>query len=212
MTKQVKASELQENGLALIDEVAATGATIVLIKDGRPVADIVPHREQDASEKKSSFGMWEGKIHIVGDIVSRRSPRGTRSSDRARYARGALVGGQIGAAWADMSGNHRLAEAGGQMAISAASIWEVALLTSKGRLALDGEASQLRDDMLHRGVLEIAIDGQIAIDAVGLDLPHRDPFDRIIVATAIAQNATLITTDRQILDWPHALVRQDASR
>jgi PIN domain nuclease of toxin-antitoxin system len=106
----------------------------------------------------------------------------------------------------------REAKTNGQLAISAASFWEIALLTSKRRLSLDRDISDFRQRMLDTGLLEIQMDGQIAIDAVALDLPHRDPSDRIIVATAIAQNATILSADRQILDWSHALSRQDATQ
>jgi PIN domain nuclease of toxin-antitoxin system len=47
--------------------------------------------------------------------------------------------------------------------------------------------------------------------AVRLDLPHKDPADRIITASAIAQDATLITADSKILQWEHALKRHNAS-
>jgi PIN domain nuclease of toxin-antitoxin system len=107
----------------------------------------------------------------------------------------------------------RDARASGQLAISAASFWEIALLTSKRRLRLDRDISDFRKRLLDTGVLEIQIDGQIAIDAVVLGLPHRDPFDRIIVASAIAQNATLLTADRQLLACREGnLSRQDASQ
>jgi prevent-host-death family protein len=74
MTKQVKASELQENALALVDEVAATGARIVVTKDGKPVAELGPPQETETRPKRSSFGIWKGKIHILGDIVSPTEP------------------------------------------------------------------------------------------------------------------------------------------
>jgi prevent-host-death family protein len=74
VTKQVKTSEFQANCLALLDEVAATGQTVVVTKNGTPVADLVPHRAQDAAAKKSSFGIFKGKIEILGDIVSPTEP------------------------------------------------------------------------------------------------------------------------------------------
>lgn len=41
---------------------------------------------------------------------------------------------------------------------------------------------------------------------------HGDPIDRIIVATALAENAILLTADRAILGWTGGLRRQDARR
>jgi antitoxin (DNA-binding transcriptional repressor) of toxin-antitoxin stability system len=50
----------------LIDEVAATGESVVVTKNGKPMAELVPHRPV----KKSPLGIWKGKVKIVGDIVS----------------------------------------------------------------------------------------------------------------------------------------------
>ena len=61
----IKASEFKAKCLALIDEVAQSGETLVITKNGKPLAELVPHRE-----KKSPFGIWKGKVVITGDIVS----------------------------------------------------------------------------------------------------------------------------------------------
>ena len=67
MTKQIKASEFKAKCLALIDEVATTGESVVVTKNGKPMAELVPHR---TAKKKSPFGIWKGKVKIVGDIIS----------------------------------------------------------------------------------------------------------------------------------------------
>lgn len=57
---------------------------------------------------------------------------------------------------------------------------------------------------LRRGVLEVPLTGDIAIQAADLYARqgfHRDPGDQIIVATAISSRSTLATTDHNILDW-----------
>ena len=66
MPKIVKASELKAKCLALIDEVAQTGDTLVITKKGKPLVDLVPHRER----KASPLGIWKGKVEIKGDIIS----------------------------------------------------------------------------------------------------------------------------------------------
>jgi PIN domain nuclease of toxin-antitoxin system len=48
--------------------------------------------------------------------------------------------------------------------------------------------------------------------AVELEGLHSDPIDRIIVATAVAHDAVLLTADRAILQWSGGLRRQDARR
>jgi len=99
-----------------------------------------------------------------------------------------------------------------RLAVSAISFWVIALLASKSRLELAQEPKALRIELLNTGVSEIALTGDIAILAVGLDIPHGDPADRFIVATAIAQGATLITADRALLRWRNALPRQNAAK
>jgi prevent-host-death family protein len=66
MAKQIKASEFKAKCLALIDEVAATGQPVVVTKNGKPMAELVPHRPA----QKSPFGIWKGKVKIIGDIIS----------------------------------------------------------------------------------------------------------------------------------------------
>lgn len=64
--KTIKASEFKARCLALMDEVAATGESIVITKNGEPVSQLVPYRRQIAS----LFGLHRDAIRIVGDIVS----------------------------------------------------------------------------------------------------------------------------------------------
>ncbi len=68
----IQASEFKAKCLALMDEVARTGKTIVVTKNGKPVAELRPHR---APRAKSLIGLHKGQITISGDIVS---PIGTR--------------------------------------------------------------------------------------------------------------------------------------
>lgn len=98
----------------------------------------------------------------------------------------------------------REAIADGDIAFSAISVWEVALLLSKGRLTLGVNAMQWRQSLLEAGLIEIPVDGAIAAHAVALTDFHDDPADRIIMATA-QERHQLITDDRDILNWPGSL-------
>ena len=100
----------------------------------------------------------------------------------------------------------------GQSAFSAISVWEVALLLAKGRLTLNVNAMQWRQNLLDAGLTEIPVDGVIAARSVALSDFHDDPADRIIVATALEGQHQLITDDRHILDWPGRLDRFPARR
>ena len=63
----IQASKFKAQCLALMDEVARTGETIVVTKNGKPVAELRPHRGPRA---KSLIGLHKGQIKILGDIVS----------------------------------------------------------------------------------------------------------------------------------------------
>jgi PIN domain nuclease of toxin-antitoxin system len=99
-----------------------------------------------------------------------------------------------------------------QVAVSTITFWEIAMLAAKGRLQDDVEVAQLRRRFLQGGGTEIAVDGEIAILAGSLDTLHGDPADRLIAATAIVHDATLITADRALLAWRHQLKRQNATK
>jgi PIN domain nuclease of toxin-antitoxin system len=98
----------------------------------------------------------------------------------------------------------------GDLAISAISFWEVALLVRKGRLRLQQSLVAWRRDLLQRGVVELPLGGAICIAAAELENFHADPADRLIVASVQEVGATLLTADKKILDWPGRLDRRDA--
>ncbi len=96
------------------------------------------------------------------------------------------------------------------LAVSAITFWEVAMLVAKGRLAMDLTLERWRLDLLGAGLVELPIDGGIGIAAAQISDLHSDPADRIILATASANDATLLTADQRLLDWPGNLQRHDA--
>lgn len=109
------------------------------------------------------------------------------------------------------SSRHRIDESFelGQLGVSAISFWEVALLQSRRRIDLPEDIGTWRRELLGQGIREIPVDGDVGIRAVRLPDFHADPANRIIVATAQAGH-TLITADRQILEWNGTLRRMNA--
>lgn len=89
--------------------------------------------------------------------------------------------------------------------ISSISAWEVAQLAVKERLELtipidDWIAQSERLPFFQF----LPVDNSIAIKSVNLPDPfHKDPADRIIVATAITIGAPVITKDEKLLKYPH---------
>ena len=82
--------------------------------------------------------------------------------------------------------------------ISIASIWEVAIKLNLKKLIFDGNINEVSELIEQNGfqVLPITIDHTIAYET--LELIHRDPFDRILVAQAMVDNLMIITKDENI--------------
>lgn len=109
---------------------------------------------------------------------------------------------------------HRADEAlkAGELAVSAISFWETAMLAAKGRIEMALPPIAWRRELLSSGLRELLVDGSIGIATAQLRDFHGDPADRLIVATAQIMSAALVTADQQVLDWPGQVERFDARR
>jgi PIN domain nuclease of toxin-antitoxin system len=95
------------------------------------------------------------------------------------------------------------AAAAGALRIAAISLWEIVLLATRGRIVLSKSiGSWLEEALAEPGPAIDPLTLQIATESYALPGEfHRDPADRLIVATARVANATLMTRDRRILDY-----------
>jgi len=91
------------------------------------------------------------------------------------------------------------------IAACAFSVWEVAMLVSKKRLELREPVQQWLDRVVRIPTLHLLpASPQILLDSTQLPGSfHKDPADRIIVATARAHSSPLLTTDEKILAYGH---------
>lgn len=88
----------------------------------------------------------------------------------------------------------RIADPATEVWASAVSGYEIAYKARHGKLdAIDAESLQgaLRRDRI--GLLSLSFDDAVAAGA--LPGPHRDPFDRLLIAQALRQDLTVVTTD-----------------
>ena len=97
------------------------------------------------------------------------------------------------------------------VAVSAISFWELAMLVDRERIDLAFDVDVWRRDLLENGLAEIPVDGGIGIRAATLNGLLRDPADRIIVATALGGGHRLVTADERILEWTGPLDRLSAA-
>lgn len=87
----------------------------------------------------------------------------------------------------------------GAFYVSIASFWEITIKFGLGRLSLDASLEAFFQDVFVQGYRIAPIDFSHFIQYNQLPLHHRDPFDRLIVAQAMAENWNLISKD-EILD------------
>lgn len=94
-------------------------------------------------------------------------------------------------------------EAGQPARVSLITAWELGLLSSRGRLPTAQSPSELFDEFVAQPGLALqGLTAEILIASSVLPGPiHRDPADRILVATARALDMSLVTGDRKILDY-----------
>ena len=97
-----------------------------------------------------------------------------------------------------------------QLYVSAITFWEIGMLLRRRRLTINHSIESLRAHLLKLGGQEVPVNGTIGIRSNNLTRFHKDPADRIIVATAL-EGYTLLTSDQQILRWPSSLPRHNAS-
>ena len=92
-----------------------------------------------------------------------------------------------------------------QRTIASISIWEFAMMVTKGRINVKIDPKRwLNNAIGNSGLRVIELTPEIAMESCNLPGSfHKDPADRIIVATARTYNLTLLTKDRKIIEYPH---------
>ena len=80
------------------------------------------------------------------------------------------------------------------------SVWEILLLAEKGRIRLGSDiVKSVRDIFRKIPLKEAVINQEVAIQSRFVQLPHEDPADRFLTATAVVYDLTLITADSRII-------------
>jgi PIN domain nuclease of toxin-antitoxin system len=92
-----------------------------------------------------------------------------------------------------------------QIYASAASVWEVAIKVSLGKIRIDPDefVAALREG----GFQELSVTARHASGVAGLPKHHRDPFDRLLVAQSLVEAMILLTQDQPLAAYgPSVLV------
>ena len=88
-------------------------------------------------------------------------------------------------------------------AVSVASIWEVDLKHRLGKLPI--APARFRDEMRSAGATVLSVTNEHVLTRVKSAESHRDPFDRLLLSVAEAENLVLLTADTALI----ALGRQE---
>lgn len=89
-----------------------------------------------------------------------------------------------------------------ELLFSAASLWEVSIKRGLGRHDFQAEPRLLRRGLLDNGYSELCITSEHAVTTDLLPPIHKDPFDRILVAQALVEGITLLTSDPLVAQYP----------
>ena len=95
---------------------------------------------------------------------------------------------------------------GNSLVFSVASIWEVVVKHMLGRADFRADPAKLRASLLANGYAEVSIASAHALAIRQLPSIHKDPFDRMLVAQTIAEEATLVTADSTVSRYPASIV------
>lgn len=89
-----------------------------------------------------------------------------------------------------------------ELFFSSASLWEIAIKHGFGRADFQVDARVLRRGLLDNDYSELPITSEHAVAIDTLPPIHKDPFDRILMAQAMEEGITLLTSDTLVAQYP----------
>ena len=95
-----------------------------------------------------------------------------------------------------------IGERDNELTFSSVSLWEIAIKAGRGRGDFRLDVSSLRRSLFDNGYAELPMTGAHAVTLSGLPPIHKDPFDRMLVAQAIIEGLTLVTSDPAVAKYP----------
>jgi PIN domain nuclease of toxin-antitoxin system len=82
--------------------------------------------------------------------------------------------------------------------ISIASLWEITIKTNLGKIKIQNGLELLFQRLIENSIFVLPIKFQHLLQLNTLPFIHKDPFDRLLFSSAIAENLTLLTIDENI--------------
>jgi len=88
--------------------------------------------------------------------------------------------------------------------VSTASLWEIALKASKGKLRAD--LKEVHRQIERGDYIYLPVEPAHVLSLSKLPAHHADPFDRMLIAQASAENLSLLTCDADLKRYGHAVL------
>jgi PIN domain nuclease of toxin-antitoxin system len=111
--------------------------------------------------------------------------------------------------WSAQGREHLPARAGAMLddpanvlLFSIASLWEIVIKNALGRSDFKVDARLLRRALIDNGYQELPVLADHVLAIQSLPPIHRDPFDRVLLAQAMVEGITLLTSDQQLALYP----------
>jgi len=96
-----------------------------------------------------------------------------------------------------------LENADNQVYFSVASMWEIVIKNQLGKLQLSAKPdARLRSNLLDQGMMEVDIKFNHVLFTGNLPFIHRDPFDRVLIAQAIVEGMSIVSSDSKFDAYP----------
>jgi PIN domain nuclease of toxin-antitoxin system len=92
-------------------------------------------------------------------------------------------------------------DAGNAIYVSVASLWEIAIKTSLGKLSLSRSISEIFAEVDSSATSLLAIEPSHTLQVSSLPFHHKDPFDRMIIAQALVEGLSLVSNDVNFADY-----------
>ena len=89
-----------------------------------------------------------------------------------------------------------------EIVFSSVNIWEIAIKFALNRADFCTDPRLVFTRAVTEGLTELHVMSEHGIAAAALPLIHRDPFDRLLVGQAIAEDMLLLTSDRTVAAYP----------
>jgi PIN domain nuclease of toxin-antitoxin system len=91
--------------------------------------------------------------------------------------------------------------------LSAASSWEIVIKAKLGKFKLpEAPGSYVRSRLAAQGIRPLPVTQDHSLKVYDLPLHHNDPFDRLLIAQALVEEMTILTSDRAFKKYPAELV------